>query len=146
MDSPTVLRVDRPQALELRKTTLESNGHCVGTASSGYSVLQILKGTPVSAILLEYRPEGKDAEAVACQIKQQFPSRPIILLPMFSESPERILWLVDEYVMKRCRSSNKQRHRTGLTTTVGVVGQQPNLRAYQSRSSLLAVVPVRTVL
>jgi hypothetical protein len=41
-----------------------------------------------------------DAEAVACHIKQRFPNLPIILLSAYSEMPERILWLVDEYVMK----------------------------------------------
>jgi two-component SAPR family response regulator len=41
-----------------------------------------------------------DAEAVAYQIKQRFPKLPIILLSAYSEMPERILWLVDEYVMK----------------------------------------------
>jgi len=41
-----------------------------------------------------------DAEAIACHLKQQFPKLPIILLSAYSEMPERILWLVDEYVMK----------------------------------------------
>ena len=41
-----------------------------------------------------------DAEAIACHIKRRFPSLPIILLSAYSEMPERILWLVDEYVMK----------------------------------------------
>ena len=41
-----------------------------------------------------------DAEAVACHIKHRFPNLPIILLSAYREMPERILWLVDEYVMK----------------------------------------------
>jgi CheY-like chemotaxis protein len=41
-----------------------------------------------------------DAEAVAWHIKQRFPDLPIILLSAYSELPERILWLVDEYVLK----------------------------------------------
>ena len=51
-------------------------------------------------MLLEYKQEGIDAEAIAWQIKQRFPSLPIILLSAYPELPERILWLVDEYVMK----------------------------------------------
>jgi len=39
-------------------------------------------------------------EAVAFHIKQRLPSLPIILLSAYCEMPERILWLVDEYVMK----------------------------------------------
>jgi CheY-like chemotaxis protein len=41
-----------------------------------------------------------DAEAKACHLKQRFPSLPIILLSAYFEMPERILWLVDDYVMK----------------------------------------------
>ena len=54
----------------------------------------------MAAVLLEYKLEGMDAEAVACHIKQRFPHLPIILVSAHAELPERILWLVDEYVMK----------------------------------------------
>ncbi|MGA2949683.1 MAG: hypothetical protein ABSD86_20270, partial [Candidatus Sulfotelmatobacter sp.] len=61
---------------------------------------KMLEETSVAAVLLEYKLDGMDAEAVACHIKQRFPNLPIILLSAYSELPERILWLVDEYVMK----------------------------------------------
>jgi hypothetical protein len=32
-------------------------------------------------------------------VKQRFPNLPIILLSAYGEMPERILWLVDDYVM-----------------------------------------------
>src|SRR5579863_358609 len=101
MDSLTVLYIDDlPQALEHRKATLESHGYRVQIASSSCPALKMLEESPVAAVLLEYRQEGIDAEAVACHIKQRFPTLPIILLSAYSEMPERILWLVDEYVMK----------------------------------------------
>ncbi len=101
MDTPTVLCVDDlPQVLELRKATLESHGYCVKIASSGYAAMKILEETPVAAVLLEYKLEGMDAEAAACHIKQGFPHLPVILLSAYSETPERLLWLVDDYVMK----------------------------------------------
>jgi CheY-like chemotaxis protein len=101
MEPPTVLCIDDlPQALELRKATLESHGYCVKTASSTYAAIKLLEQASVAAVLLEYKLEGMDAEAVACHIKQRFPNLPIILLSAYSELPERILWLVDEYVMK----------------------------------------------
>jgi two-component system, response regulator FlrC len=101
MDSPIVLCIDdRPQLLELRKATLESRGYCVKIASSSYTAMKMLEETSVVAVLLEYKQEGMDAEAVACHIKQRFPNLPIILLSAYCEMPERILWLVDEYVMK----------------------------------------------
>ncbi len=101
MDSPTVLRVDdRPQVLDLRKATLESHGYRVMIASSGYTAMKILGERSAVAVLLEYKQEGMDAEALACLIKQRFPNLSIILLSAYSEMPERILWLVDEHVMK----------------------------------------------
>ena len=101
MDTPTVLCIDdRPQMLEIRKATLESHGYCVKLASSAYTVMKMLETTSVVAVLLEYKQEGMDAEAVAWHIKQRFPNLPIILLSAYSEMPERILWLVDDYVMK----------------------------------------------
>jgi CheY-like chemotaxis protein len=54
----------------------------------------------VAAVLLEYKIEGMDAEAVACHVKRHFPGTPIIVLSAYACMPERILWLVDEYVMR----------------------------------------------
>jgi CheY-like chemotaxis protein len=59
-----------------------------------------LEESSVAAVLLEYKREGVDTEAVACHIKERFPNLPIILLSAYSEMPERILWLVDEYLLK----------------------------------------------
>ena len=101
MGSLIVLCIDdNPQALEHRKSALESCGYCVKIASSGYSAMKMLEETPVAAVLLEYKQEGMDVEAVACHVKQRFPNLPIILLSAYVEMPERILWLVDEYVLK----------------------------------------------
>ncbi|MGA8214316.1 MAG: response regulator [Candidatus Sulfotelmatobacter sp.] len=100
MDSATLLCIDLPQALELRKETLESHGYSVRIASSSHIAMKMLEEASVAAVLLEYKHEGLDSEAIACHIKQRFPNLPIILLSAYSEMPERILWLVDEYVMK----------------------------------------------
>jgi two-component system response regulator FlrC len=100
MDSPTLLCIDLPQVLELRKETLESHGYSVKFASSSQTAMKMLEESSVAAVLLEYKHEGVDSEAIACHIKQRFPNLPIILLSAHSEMPERILWLVDDYVMK----------------------------------------------
>ena len=71
MDAPTLLCIDdRPQLLELRKAALESQGYCVKIASSGCTAMKMLEDTSVAAVLLEYKLEGMDTEAVACHIKQ----------------------------------------------------------------------------
>jgi two-component system, OmpR family, response regulator len=81
---------DRPQLLELRKATVESHGYCANIASNGHTALKMLEETTVAAVLLEYKLEGMDAEAVACHIKQQFPDLAIILLSAYADMPERI--------------------------------------------------------
>jgi CheY-like chemotaxis protein len=101
MDSLIVLCIDdRPHVLELRKAVLAAHDFSVETALGGYTAMKMLEGTSVDAVLLEYKQEGMDAEAIAYQIKQRFPNLPIILLSAYTDMPERILWLVDEYVMK----------------------------------------------
>jgi DNA-binding NtrC family response regulator len=100
-DSPTVLCIDDlPQVLELRKAALESRGYSVEVASCAYTAIKILEESPVIAVLLEYKQEGMDAEAIAYLIRKRFPTLPIILLSAFCDMPESIMWLVDEYVMK----------------------------------------------
>ena len=101
MNSPVVLCIDdMPQVLAIRKAVLESRGYGVKLATNGYAALRMLEETPVAAVLLEYKQEGIHAEAIAGHIKQRFPTVPIILLSAHAETPERILWLVDEYVMR----------------------------------------------
>jgi CheY-like chemotaxis protein len=101
MASATVLYIDdSPQVLRLRKAALESYGYCVEIASSGEAAINMLRESPVAAVLQEYKLEGMDTEAVAYRIKQRFPGLPIILVSAYSEIPERTLGLVDDYVMK----------------------------------------------
>ena len=101
MGLPVLLCIDdRPQLLELRKATLEPLGYCVETAISGDAALKMLEEIPVAAVLIEYKSEGTDTEAIAFHIRQRFPKEPIILLSACSDLPERVLWWVDEYVMK----------------------------------------------
>ncbi len=101
MPSPILLCVDdRPQLLELRKASLEPLGYSVFTVTSVPTAIAILEHMTVAAVLLDFKCEGMDAEAVAFHIKQRFPNQPIILLSAYSDMPEQILWLVDEFVWK----------------------------------------------
>jgi CheY-like chemotaxis protein len=101
MFSPVLLCVDdHAELLKLRKTSLESLGFSVETATSATSAIHTLESTPVAAVLIEYKSEGLDAEAAAFHIKQRFPEQPIVLLSAYSDLPERVLWLVDEYMMR----------------------------------------------
>ena len=101
MLAPVLLCVDdRPEMLQLRKKSLECRGFQVETATNASTAIKALASVPVATVLLEYKLEGMDAQAVAYQIKQRFPQVPIVLLSAYSEMPASLLWLVDEYVMK----------------------------------------------
>ena len=101
MLAPVLLCIDdRLQMLQVRKTNLEPLGYSVITASSAPTAIATLEKMTVDAVLVEYKSEGMDAEAVAFHIKQRFPNQPIVLLSAYSDMPERILWLVDEYVVR----------------------------------------------
>jgi CheY-like chemotaxis protein len=91
---------DRPVLLELRKTVLEQHDYSVVTATDTSSAIAILENQAVAAVVLEYKSEGMDAEAVAWLIKRRFPHEPVVLLSAYPDVPQRILWLVDEYVMR----------------------------------------------
>lgn len=100
MNSPRVLCIDdRPQMFSLRRAILEPH-FCIEFAANVHAAMEVLTQSSVAAVLLEYKLEGLDAEAIAYLIKQRFRGLPIILLSAYSEMPERILWLVDAYVMK----------------------------------------------
>lgn len=101
MSQPILLCVDdRPALLQVRKNTLEQRGYSVVTATDAAMAVTMLESHAVAALVLEYKSEGMDAEALAWLIKRRFPQTPIVLLSAYSDVPERVLWLVDEYVMR----------------------------------------------
>jgi CheY-like chemotaxis protein len=101
MPPPALLCIDdRPELLQLRKTFFERLGYSVTIATTSFAAIAVLENTEVAAVLMDYKSEGMDAEAVAMHIKRRFPTQQIILLSAYSDLPERILWLVDEYVMR----------------------------------------------
>ncbi len=101
MSQSTLLCVDdRPFLLQLRQAMLEDHGFRVVTANDASTALAQLQTLAIAAVILEYKAAGMDAEAVAWLIKREFPKQRVILLSAYSDVPERVLWLVDEYVMR----------------------------------------------
>ena len=101
MPQPTVLCVDdRPFLLQLRQAMLEDHGYAVVTANDAPTALEQLQTMAIAAVILEYKSAGMDAEGMAWLIKRKFPKQRVILLSAYSDVPERVLWLVDEYVMR----------------------------------------------
>lgn len=123
MDILTLLCIDdHLQLLEVRKGFLESHGYRVKTALNVSTAMKMLQDTPVAAALLEYKSEGMDAEAVASRVKLHFPGMPIILVSAYSGTPERILWLVDEYVT---RSELSERLIPAIERVIGGARRKP---------------------
>jgi DNA-binding NtrC family response regulator len=101
MQANTVLCIDDlVQQLTIRRAILAGKGYFVQTACSANEDLKTIREAAVDIVLLEYKHEGMDAGAIAFLIKQRFPELPIILMSAFSEIPEEILWLFDDYVWK----------------------------------------------
>jgi CheY-like chemotaxis protein len=122
--------------LQHRKAVLEPYGFCIETAVSGYAAIKKLQERLVTTVLLEYKREGMDTEAVAFHIKQRFPHVPIILLSAYFQMPERILWLVDEYVLK---SELPNRLVHALKRVMGAANNdQAHSRAVRSKQRLAA--------
>ena len=96
---PILLCVDdRPRRLELLKASLEPLGYSVLSASSAPAAMSVVDTTAVAAVLVESKLEEMDAEVIAFEVKQRLPNQPVILLSACSETPEHVLWLVDEFV------------------------------------------------
>jgi len=91
---------DQKEILAIREAALESLGYSVISATNSKDAIKMLQQNHVDAVLVEYKQEGIDAEAVAFHLKAHAPKVPIILLSAYSDMSERILWLVDEFVMK----------------------------------------------
>ena len=99
MGIPIVLCIDdRPEQLELRKPALEASGFSVETATNGYAAIKRLGRVGGCGLLIQRGRHGRRSPCVSDQPK--FPSLPIILLSAYVDMPERILWLVDDDMMK----------------------------------------------
>jgi CheY-like chemotaxis protein len=127
--APLLCVDDLPHKLAIRKTILGSNGFSVQTAANPKAALRILEQLPIAAVLLEYKHEGMDAQAVASLIKQRFPNLPIILLSAYCEMPAHVLWPCDDYVMKGATTEELVHRIERLTkqTTATEQGKHPFL-------------------
>jgi len=101
MRTSVLLCIDgNPQLIQHRKASLERLGFCVITATSRSAAVALLEGRRVPAVLIDCESESVDYEALALDIKERFPHELIILLATCSDTPERVLWLADDYMMR----------------------------------------------
>lgn len=92
---------DRSEGLMCRKIFLETFGYQVQLAQSGREGLEMLRGSAVDAVLLDYRMPEMDGEAVARRIRQDWPELPIIMLSGYvADIPTSVRQLVRAFVSK----------------------------------------------
>jgi len=91
---------DQLPALELRKTELESFGFSVAIAHSVLEGMRLLDELPVVAVVLEYKFEGIDTQAVAFHIRHKRPKLPIVVVSAYLDVGEHTREWADVFVQK----------------------------------------------
>ena len=99
---PTLLYIDDVlQALAIRKSLLESQGHDVLTASDGLSGIELARSHHIDAVLLDYDMPGMRGDEIATILKREQPQVPIIVLTGHARDiPEMLLRISDGCVEK----------------------------------------------
>lgn len=85
---PVILCVDdEPNSLVLRKLVLQKAGYEVVTANSATAALDVLASTRVDLVLSDQLMPGVTGTELARQVKNRWPSLPIILISGVNEVP-----------------------------------------------------------
>jgi two-component system response regulator GlrR len=85
---PVILCVDdEPNSLVLRKLVLQKAGYEVVTANSATAALDLLASTRVDLVLSDQLMPGLTGTELARQIKNRWPSLPVILISGVNEIP-----------------------------------------------------------
>jgi two-component system response regulator GlrR len=85
---PVILCVDdEPNSLVLRKLVLQKAGYEVVTANSATAALDVLASTQVDLVLSDQLMPGLTGTELARQIKNRWPSLPVILISGVNEIP-----------------------------------------------------------
>ncbi len=78
---------DEPNSLVLRKLVLQKAGYEVVTANSAAQALEVLDSRPVNLVLSDQLMPGQTGTELARQIKDKWPSLPVILISGVNEIP-----------------------------------------------------------
>ena len=85
---PIILCVDdEPNSLVLRKLVLQKAGYGVLTANSAVAALDVLASSRVDLVLSDQLMPGVTGTELARQIKDKWPSLPVILISGVNEIP-----------------------------------------------------------
>jgi CheY-like chemotaxis protein len=97
----TILSIDdEPEASEIRKILLESEGYDVLLAQTGEDGLRLFQSQRVDLVVVDYWMRGMNGLAVAREIKRLNPAVPIIVLSGLAELPGEAVGIADRWIMK----------------------------------------------
>jgi DNA-binding response OmpR family regulator len=94
---------DDPAVQRALRRLFEAEGYSVQTAADGNTAVEVFRGAPPSAVVLDLRLPGISGREVCSEIKQQSPAVPIIVLSAATDVSDKVLLLelgADDYVTK----------------------------------------------
>jgi CheY-like chemotaxis protein len=97
----TILCIDdNDGVLEYQRALLERRGYTVLTAASPRQGLEIVAGSGVAVVIVDYHMPEMNGYEVALEIKRIKPQIPIVMVSSDEELPEHVLKVVDAFVPK----------------------------------------------
>lgn len=97
----TILSIDdEPEASQIRKLLLESEGYEVLVAQTGEDGLRLFQSQRIDLVVVDYWMAGMNGLAVAGEIKRLNPAVPIIVLSGLAELPGEAVGIADRWIMK----------------------------------------------
>ena len=101
LKSPAVLCIDdEPDAIQIRRLLLESEGYKVFDATTGEEGLRQFQNHKIDVVIVDYWMSGMNGLVVAREIKKLNPAMPIIVLSGYSELPGEAVGLADRWILK----------------------------------------------
>jgi CheY-like chemotaxis protein len=99
--APAVLCIDdEPDAIQIRRMLLESEGYKVFDAGTGEEGLRQFQNNQIDVVILDYWMSGMNGLVVAREIKKLQPSIPIIVLSGYCELPGEAVGIADRWILK----------------------------------------------
>ncbi|MCK9815857.1 sigma-54 dependent transcriptional regulator [Pseudomonas sp. MAFF 302046] len=75
---------DEPKLCDLLSSALSQNGVQVFTASNGLHALKVLEQEEIDLVISDWRMPGMDGPQLLAEIKQRYPSLPVIVMTAYS--------------------------------------------------------------
>jgi CheY-like chemotaxis protein len=95
----TILCIADDDGVGYQRSLLEK-GYTVLAAASAQQGLQIVAGSKVAAVIVDYHMPEVDGHEIAIEIKRLKPNTPIVMVSSDEEVPEHVLKVVDAFVPK----------------------------------------------